>query len=145
MIHDQNSSVDFKPRLVRVLIVDDNAQVRHDLSHLLELSGVIEVVGEAEGGLDAVRLAASLCPEVVVMDLEMPDLNGYEATARIKADQPNLRVVILSVHIGSNEVERAQSAGADDFVGKGADCQTLLNAILGKGGETNSFGKGENS
>ena len=134
-----------KPRLVRVLVVDDNPQVLHDLRQLLELSGAVEVVGEAESGLEAVRLAAGLSPDVVVMDLEMPVMDGYKATARIKAGQPAPRVVILSVHAGPGEVERARAAGADSFVAKGTGYQILLNAILGKDGSTNSFEKGEKS
>lgn len=144
MILNSSSPPYLEPRRVRVLIADDNPQVIRDLRQLLELSGVIEVVGEADDGLEAVRLAASLSPEVVVMDLEMPCVDGYKATVRIKTEQSSLRVVILSVHAGSGEVERARAAGADDFVVKGADCQTLLNAILGKGGQTNSIKKGEN-
>ncbi len=145
MIPNPTNQADLKPCLVRVLIVDDNPQVIHDLHQLLELSGVVEVVGEAEGGLDAVRLATNLSPDVVVVDLEMPDMDGYEATTRIKAEKSNLRVVILSVHAGSDEVERTRAAGADAFVVKGAGYQTLLNAILGKDGSTNSKEKGEKS
>lgn len=144
MISRASSPADPKPRLVRVLIVDDNLQVIHDLRQLLELSGAVEVVGEADGGMEAVRLAAGISPDVVVVDLEMPGMDGYEVTARIKSGQSDLRVVILSVHAGPGEVERARAAGADDFVVKGAGYQTLLNAILGTDGSTKSFKKGEN-
>ena len=118
-------------RLVRVLLVDDAARVRHELRQLLELSGFVQVVGEAGDGLEAVRLTTELSPDVVVMDLEMPGLDGIQATRRIKLQTPAPWVVILSVHAGPAEEQSARAAGADRFVTKGADYQTLVNAILG--------------
>jgi CheY-like chemotaxis protein len=76
---------------------------------------------------------------VVLMDLEMPILDGYEATRRIKTEQPTLRVIILSVHAGLEEVQRARASGADNFVVKGSDYQLLLNAILATDGSPNVF------
>ncbi len=124
------SPFDQAPRRVRLLLVDDTAQVRRDLRQLLELTGLVEIVGEASDGLEAVRLAKALAPEVVVMDLGMPGLDGYEATRRIKSHSADVRVIILSVHAGPEEVERAQAAGADGFIVKGASYETLLRAIL---------------
>ena len=118
---------------VRLLLVDDVRRVRRDLRQLLELTGLVEVVAEASDGLEAVRLAGALAPEVVVMDLEMPGLDGCEATRRIKRLAPKMRVIILSVHAGPEEMERARAAGADDFVVKGASYETLMQAILGPG------------
>ena len=117
---------------MRVLIVDDMAQVREELRRLLQLSGMVQIVGEAANGLEAVRLVGELSPDVVVMDLEMPKLDGYEATRQIKSSQPEIRVVILSIHNGGEVRKRASSAGADRFVLKGASYQILLDAILGK-------------
>jgi DNA-binding NarL/FixJ family response regulator len=119
------------PPHVRVLIVDDNPQVRHDLRRLLELSGAVEVVGEAENGFEATRLAAALTPDAAVVDLEMPGMDGYEATMQIKTNQPTLRVIILSIHASPGEVAHALGSGADGFVVKGSEYQLLLNAILG--------------
>ncbi len=136
---------DPKTRFVRALLVDDSTEVRHELRQLLELSGAVQVIGEAGDGQEAVRLAAGLSPDVVVMDLEMPGLDGFEATRRIKADRPAVRVVILSVHAGPGVEARARAAGADGFVVKGANYQTLLNAILGKDGSDKSFEKGDRS
>lgn len=124
------SPADRAHRLVRVLIVDDMPQVLHDLRQLLELSGVVEVIGEARDGQEAIRLCAKLSPDVVVMDLEMRGMDGYEATRRIKESQPAARVVILSVHAGPEEKERARVAGADCFVMKGVNYEVLINAIL---------------
>jgi DNA-binding NarL/FixJ family response regulator len=125
---------------VRVLLVDDMPQVLHDLRQLLELTGLIDIIAEASDGAKAVRLADELAPDAILMDLEMPGMDGYEATRRIKERQPAARVVILSVHAGPEEQERAQAAGADCFVMKGADYELLVNAILGKNGSPNFLG-----
>jgi DNA-binding NarL/FixJ family response regulator len=125
---------------VRVIIVDDMPQVLHDLHQLLELTGRVEVVAEAGNGQEAVRLAGLLSPDAILMDLEMPGMDGYEATRRIKQHPCAPRVIILSVHAGPNERERAQAAGADGFVMKGADYETLVNALLGGNASTDSHG-----
>lgn len=124
---------------IRILIVDDNPQVRQDLATILNLAGSnaglhIKIVGQAGNGNEGSELSRALQPDVVLMDLEMPFLDGYEATRRIKAQCPAPRVVILSVHAGAGEEGRARAAGADAFVVKGASYQILLNAILGRDG-----------
>ncbi len=136
-------TVGSKDRPVRVLIVDDMPQVLHDLRQLLELTGGIEIIGEAANGQDAIRMAAEHSPDAIVMDLEMPGMDGYEATRRIKACQPGARVVILSVHAGPVEVGHAITAGADSFVEKGANYEVLVNAILGKAGSPGFHGNGK--
>ncbi|MGB7539299.1 MAG: response regulator transcription factor [Anaerolineales bacterium] len=135
---------------IRVLIVDDNPRVRENLAAVLVLAGQstgvrIELAGQAEDGREGIELARALQPDVVLMDLEMPLLDGFEATRQIKALVPAPRVVILSVHTGTGEREYARKAGADGFVVKGAPCQILLLAILEKDGSThpNDFTKGE--
>ena len=128
--HSSPADPNFQP--VRVLLVDDMPQVRHDLRQLLELTGQIEIIAEARDGAQAVRLATELAPDVIVMDLEMPGMDGYEATRRIKQRQPALRIVILSVHAGPLEQESARAAGAEAFVMKGANYEVLVNAILGR-------------
>lgn len=119
---------------VRVLIVDDAPQVRRDLRQFLALTGVINVIAEAADGQQAVQLAVELSPEVIVMDLEMPGMDGFEATRQIKARQPASRIIILSVYADPANVEHARSAGADAFVVKGADFKMLIRAILGRSG-----------
>jgi DNA-binding NarL/FixJ family response regulator len=126
------------PRM-RTLIVDDTPQVLHDLRQLLELTGLVEIVAQGGNGLEAVHLAQELQPDAVIMDLEMPGLDGYEATRRIKTQHPTTRVIILSVHADPDERQRAREAGADSFVVKGARYETLMNAILGRNGESSSF------
>jgi DNA-binding NarL/FixJ family response regulator len=132
-------------RPLRVLLVDDSAQVRQELSHLLELSNLVQIVGEAADGQEAIRLAVELSPDVIVMDLEMPVLDGYAATRQIKARKPAPRVVILSVHARPVAEMRAREAGADSFVVKGASYHILLSAVLEKDASPNSFEKGERS
>ncbi len=114
---------------IRVLIVDDHEQVRQDLRLYLTLTGGIEIVGEAENGLQAVGLAKSLYPQVVLMDLEMPILDGYEAASQIKALQPSCRVIALTIHAEETEQQKALQAGMDGFVIKGAPMETLMKAI----------------
>ena len=128
---------------LRVLLVDDMPQVLNELHQLLELTGQIEIISEARDGAEAVRLAAELAPDAIVMDLEMPGMDGHEATRQIKQHQPAPRVIILSVHAGPVERERAQAAGADSFVEKGADYEVLLNAVLGKNGQPGSSSNGK--
>ena len=117
------------PAKIRILIVDDMARVRQGLCTILQLSEGFEVVGEACNGVEAIRAAELLKPEVVLMDLEMPVLGGLEATRRIKEQHPEMGVVILTIH-GSDEVrEQAVRAGSDAFVEKEAPTEYLIAAI----------------
>ncbi len=120
--------------LVRVLVVDDVAHVRHDLITLLTLDSGIQVVGEACNGLDAVRQCNLLHPDVVLMDLVMPALDGYAATRGIKARHPAIRVVAYSVYGDDESRRRALKAGVDSFVLKGASLDVLLQAIRSSAG-----------
>lgn len=113
--------------------MDDSPDVLNDLQLLLELSGEMKIVGQTNNGLEAVCLAATLRPDVILMDLELPGLNGYEATRRIKAQQPAPRVIILSMHASSSDKDQARASGADEFVVKGSSYETLRNAIVGWG------------
>jgi DNA-binding NarL/FixJ family response regulator len=114
---------------VRVLIVDDVAYVRRDLRTLLTLSEETQVVGEAADGREAVRQAELLHPDVVLMDLEMPVLDGYAAAREIKAIRPASRVIALSIHGDEDSRAQASQAGVDAFVEKGASLATLLCVI----------------
>ena len=116
----------------RVLIVDDNPRVRQELHTLLPLAGDVEIVGEAADGAEAIRLAQALRPEVVLMDLEMPGLDGFEATRQIKAGAPFCRVVALTVHGYDAARQKAMQAGADVFLVKGTEVKSLVQAISPK-------------
>jgi DNA-binding NarL/FixJ family response regulator len=113
----------------RVLIVDDNPQVRRELRTLLPLAGDIEIVGEAADGLEAVRLAEALRPHVILLDLEMPVMDGYEAARQIKALCPSCRVVALTVYGDPESRSQAFQAGVDAFLVKGAVLESLVQAI----------------
>lgn len=116
----------------RLLIVDDVSQVRADLRTLLPLAGNIEIVGEAANGLEAVHLTKVLRPDVVLIDLEMPVMNGYEAIRRIKGQLPACRVIALSIHSYPEALDRACQSGADAFIVKGAPLASLVQEILEK-------------
>jgi DNA-binding NarL/FixJ family response regulator len=115
--------------VIRVLTVDDMPQVRDDLRVLLQLTDEIEVIGEAANGQEAIRQAELLHPDVVIMDLEMPIMDGVQATAQIKQRKLAKRVVILSVHSEPDDIVRAMQSGADAFVQKGSPYSTLMESI----------------
>ncbi len=105
------------------------AYVRQELRQLLQLTGGIEVIGEAGDGQEAIQQAEMLHPDVVIMDLEMPFLDGLEATRQIKQHKLAKRVVILSVHSEPEDINRTMQAGADAFIQKGSDYLTLIDSI----------------
>jgi DNA-binding NarL/FixJ family response regulator len=111
----------------RVLIVDDCMVVRDGLRSLLKGCPCIEVVGEAVGGREAIAKAGKLQPDVVLMDAQMPDLDGAEATRHIKERWPHIKVLFLTVH--SSYIEAAVAAGADSHLMKDCTRQELLGAI----------------
>lgn len=117
-------------RPLRVLIVDDMPQVRQELRVLLELTGELQVVGEAASATEAISQAGELQPDVVVMDLELTGSDGCEATRQIKEQHLADKVVMWSVHAGLDDVRRAHQAGADVFIDKGTRYETLMSAIL---------------
>ena len=114
---------------IKVLIADDHAIVRTGLSMLLEAQGGFDVVGEAENGTDAVRLALRLKPDVVVMDLMMPEMDGIAATREIKAKAADAKVLILTTSTVSDDLSRALNAGADGAIMKSAANAELIAAI----------------
>ncbi len=113
---------------LRVLIADDHGVVRKGLRVLLEAGGM-EVAGEAGDGREAVRLAEELAPELVVMDIGMPNLNGIEATAQIVKKNPKTGVIILSMHSDETYVLRALTAGAKGYLLKDSAEEDLIRAV----------------
>lgn len=116
----------------RLLITDDSEQVRKDLRTLLALSDEIEIIGEATNGLEAIRLVENLHPDVILLDLEMPVMNGYEAARQIKVIAPSCRVIVLTVHDYTAARHKALQAGADSFIIKGSSIEQFIQAILEK-------------
>lgn len=113
----------------RVLIVDDHALVRRGLVSLLATSEDLEVVGEAEDGEAAVRLAAELAPDVVLMDLSMPGTGGVEAMRRIRAADPDVRLLVLTSFGNHRWIMDAIEAGADGYLLKHSEPEVILSGI----------------
>ena len=114
--------------MIRVLIADDDMVVREGLRAILELAGDIELLGEAVDGEDAVRLAGELRPDVVLMDLRMPNVDGIEALKQIKARFPAVEVVILTTYDDEHIVQGLR-AGARGYLLKDAGRDVLFDAI----------------
>ena len=114
---------------IRVLLSDDHRIVREGLRTLLEKEPDLEVVGEAEDGHSTVELARKLRPQVVVMDITMPGLNGIEATRRITEEVPAVKVLALSMHVDARFVERILKVGATGYLPKDCASKELTRAI----------------
>ena len=114
---------------IRILLADDHAVVRQGFKMILAAQPDMEIVGEAGNGREAVELAEKLRPEVVVMDVSMPELNGIEATRRLAASTPHTRVVALSMHKDSVYVREILRAGARGYLLKDSISSDLLAAV----------------
>jgi DNA-binding NarL/FixJ family response regulator len=114
---------------IRLLLVDDEPAIRRGLRMRLALESDVEVVGEAVDGLAALDSVRILTPQVVVMDVEMPGLNGIDATRALRAQFPRTAVVVLSMHDDIDTQTRALEAGASAFVAKHSIDRALLEAI----------------
>ena len=114
---------------IRLLIADDHALMREGLKSMLGEIGGISIVGEAQNGAEAVRLAMELSPHVVLMDITMPVLDGIEATRRIVASAPGTKVVALTMHTDEALIGEVMRAGATAAVQKGGDIKEVVKAI----------------
>ncbi len=130
MMHDaqsnQDNAVDSK---IRVLLVDDHAILRAGLKMMLNAQPDIEVVGEANGGKQGVIEAQRLHPDVVIMDISMPEMNGIEATRQIKRDLPQVRVLMLTMYENEEYLFQGLRAGAAGYILKDAADTDLISAI----------------
>ncbi len=114
---------------IRVLIADDHQVVREGLSAVLKMKEDIEVVGLAKDGLDAVEKARQLLPDVVLMDISMPRMNGVEATREIKRENPHIGVVVLTMYDEEDYIFDLVKAGATGYLLKDADSTQIAKAI----------------
>ncbi len=117
------------PSRIRVLLVDDHAMVRRGMRDFLELHDDLEVVGEAADGAAAIAEATALRPDVIVMDLMLPGIDGIEATAQIKEADPSIEVVALTSFVDEGRAIAAIEAGASGFLLKDAEADELAAAI----------------
>jgi two-component system, NarL family, response regulator NreC len=114
---------------VRILLADDHTILRDGIRSLLEDEPDMQVIGEAEDGRSAVKLACQLKPDVVLMDIAMPLLNGLEATRQIKHDCPQVKVLILTMHENEEYIRQVLASGAMGYILKDAAARELLDAI----------------
>lgn len=122
-------------KAIRILLVDDQSSVRRGLAMRLQLEPDITVVGEAEDGTAAVEAAQTLHPDVLVMDYEMPGMDGIEATRTLADLGSESRVVMLSIHDNPSVKQAAATAGVHTFVAKHQPSETLLAAIRSAAGQ----------
>jgi DNA-binding NarL/FixJ family response regulator len=115
--------------MIRVLVVDDHPIVRSGIVALLQTAADVAVVGEASTGAEAVDLALGLTPDIVLMDLRMPGMDGDEATARILAQRPNVRVLILTTYESDDSILTAIEAGASGYLLKAAPQEEILAGV----------------
>jgi DNA-binding NarL/FixJ family response regulator len=118
---------------LRVLLADDHPLFRHGIHALLDAAPDIEVVGEATTGDEAVAMAAALQPDVILMDVQMPGVNGIEATRRIVRESPHIRILIVTMFEDDASVFTAMRAGARGYVLKDAEKAEMLRAIRAVG------------
>lgn len=114
---------------IRILIVDDHEMVRAGMRMLMESIPDIEVIGEGANGEEALRLAHELKPDVIIMDVTMPNMNGVEATERIKHEVPDVSILALTIHEGQDYFFQMLHAGASGYVPKRAAPEILVEAV----------------
>lgn len=116
--------------MIRVLVVDDHELVRSGISRLLEDTGMIEVVGKAGSGEDAVRMAKEIEPDIILMDIHMPGIGGMAATRKILHNQPDAQIIAVTVSDDNPYAIRLLKMGASGYITKGADADEMLRAII---------------
>jgi DNA-binding NarL/FixJ family response regulator len=131
----QASDLYERPLSLRVLVVDDHPAFRRALTSALRMVADIEVAGEAGGGMAACEEADHLEPDVILMDLSMPDLSGIDAMKKIHETRPDLPIVILTAHADAGVEREAREAGAVGFLAKGTGLQDLVVTLQRAAGE----------
>lgn len=117
-----------KPPTIKVLIVDDHQVVREGLRRILESDNEVEVIGEARSGEEAVVKATSLVPDVIIMDLKMPGMDGIMATHEIKQKKPNINILVLTLY-AEDFIKQAVEAGVSGYLLKDSDCEQITKAV----------------
>jgi len=114
---------------IKIILADDHAVLRHGLSKSFQTEKDMEVIAQAKDGRQTVELAKELIPDVVIMDIGMPDLNGIEATRQITQERPKVKVIALSMHSSKNFIIEMFKAGASGYLLKDCEFDELVNAI----------------
>jgi DNA-binding NarL/FixJ family response regulator len=128
-------------KTTKILIVDDHEVVRDGLKNILTSLDNITIAGEAGNGEDAVKMYSSLKPDLVIMDISMPGMNGIEATRVIKEKDPDARILILTMHDNQEYLNQIIRSGAKGFILKNTDKEELLDAVRTVAGGDNFFSK----
>lgn len=118
-----------KPNAIRVMLVDDQTMIRQGLGYVIQMQPDMEVIGEASDGDEAIKLVGSLTPDVVLMDVQMPNKSGIDATREIMLQHPGVKVLILTTFDNHNYVVDGIRAGAVGYMLKDADSQEMLDLI----------------
>lgn len=126
---EYHSMQEAEVQMARTLIVDDNADFRQRVRELMDSEPEIEVVGEAADGQDAILKARELDPDLVLMDVSMPGMNGIESTRRLKEEMPNVKVTVLTVFDIQEYREAAMASGASGYVVKSSLMEELMPSI----------------
>ena len=128
-------------KTTKILIVDDHEVVRDGLKNILTSLENISIAGEAGNGEDAVKMYSTLKPDIVIMDISMPGMNGIEATRVIKEKDPDARILILTMHDNQEYLNQIIRSGAKGFILKNTDKEELLDAVKTVAGGDNFFSK----
>ena len=115
--------------LIRVLLADDHSVTRRGIKAYLEKDPQIKVIDEATDGEEAITRCAALNPSVILMDIEMPQMDGYEATAHLRQRGYAAPIIALTAHVMTDDKEKCLASGCDDFLGKPIDPAVLLTAV----------------
>jgi len=115
--------------MIRIMLADDHQILRDGIRRGFDAADGVEVVGEAENGEEAIEVAARTRPDIVVMDLSMPVLDGVAATKRIRTDMPDTKVVVLTMHDDVNRTRQALDAGASGYLSKGSSFSEVLSTV----------------
>jgi DNA-binding NarL/FixJ family response regulator len=118
------------PQVVRVLIADDQTLFRSGLARLLEEDPRVQIIGQAADGAEVIKRAAALKPDVVLMDLKMPNVDGIEATRKIASENPEIKVLVLTTFDADSYVLQALRAGASGYVLKDSQPSAIISSIL---------------
>src|SRR5438552_10660707 len=129
MARDGEEGVSTDPSLIRVLAVDDHPVFRQGIAGLIDGQLDLRLVGEASNGREAIQQFRALRPDVTLMDLQMPEMNGIDAISAIRGEFPEARIIVLTTHAGDVQISRALKAGARGYLLKGSLRKELLETI----------------